>query len=542
MRSRTSRASALSRRWLTRLLGVGVLLTPGLAHAQQPEPIAPVAPSAPSVVDPLVSPPQEVRDKEALLLDEVLDAELVFEVDPSRSKVVRTKAPVYRLAVTDADIVEVNEFGPFEFEIIGQRAGETTLTIWFGEEGQPLQIIRYLVRVQANEGELTRAQLEYGKLQARMNELFPNSQIQLIPVADKLIVRGQARDSQEAAHILAVLGGQGTDQTGNLSGSSSLTSGTVALLPGAEDLRTTSLINLLHVPGEHQVMLRVRIAELNRTAARELGADFQVLEDSFSISHFITGGGGNLTAILDNDDLRLFIRAFSTHGYGKILAEPNLVTISGQPATFIAGGEFAVPTAVGVDGISAASTTFRGFGTQLAFTPTVIDKDKIRLQVAPSFSTLNQANAVDGIPGLDLRAVTTTVDLREGQWLAIAGLIQDEQGASRSRLPGLGDLPVIGAAFGTQRQTRDETELVVLVSPELVHPLEPENAPSLLPGMGVTEPTDAGFFLLQRIEGMPGHHHRSTVWPHYQKQLRAARWGSKRSDHYYLNGPCGFSH
>ena len=130
-----------------------------------------------------------------------------------------------------------------------------------------------------------------------------------------------------------------------------------------------------------------------------------------------------------------------------------------------------------------------------------MDKDKIRLQVAPSFSSINEGNTVNGIPGLDTRGVTTTVDLREGQWLAIAGLIQDQQAGSRARIPYLGDIPVLGAAFGRQEVRREETELVVLVSPELVHPLEPEQAPHLLPGMSVTEPTDH-VYLLQMIEGV----------------------------------------
>ncbi|MFT5527296.1 MAG: pilus assembly protein CpaC, partial [Pirellulaceae bacterium] len=230
----------------------------------------------------------------------------------------------------------------------------------------------------------------------------------------------------------------------------------------------------------------------------------------------------------------------STNGYGKILAEPNLVTLSGQPATFIAGGEFAVPTAVGIDGVSAATTSFRGFGTQLSFTPTVMDKDKVRLLVAPSFSSINSTNAVGGIPGLNIRAVTTTVDLREGQWLAIAGLIQDEQGGERKRIPFLGDIPIVGAAFGDQSTTRDETELIILVSPELVHPLEPEKAPLLLPGMRVTESTNRDFFLGQKIEGQPDVHYRSTVWTAQKNQMRASRNAHQRKS-YYICGPQGFS-
>jgi pilus assembly protein CpaC len=140
------------------------------------------------------------------------------------------------------------------------------------------------------------------------------------------------------------------------------------------------------------------------------------------------------------------------------------------------------------------------------------------LEVAPSFSTINSDATVGGIPGLNRRSVDTTVDLREGQWLAIAGLIQDEQGGQRTRTPYLGDLPFLGGFFSNQSTSRLETELVVLVSPELVHPLETEQVPLLLPGMEVTEATDDDFFMRNLIEGYRGFDHRSTVWPEVQRQ------------------------
>jgi len=509
----------------------------------------------------LDTPSAATLQKEADLIEEVLVPEIVFRVNPSHSKIVRTKLPVERLAITDATIVEVNEFSPTELEIIGQKAGETTVTIWFKQPGGSLTVLRYLVKVEADDGEQLRAEAEYGRLQTRINEMFPNSQVQLIPVADKLIIRGQARDAEEAGQILAVVGGQSTDQGGGLQ-SPTVNLGNVARLPGSTDLQTTSVINLLRVPGEHQVMLKVRIAELTRTARRDLAVDLSVVKNNFAISSLLTGGVGNISAILDGGDITLLLQAFSSNGMGKILAEPNLVTISGKPATFLAGGEFAVPTTVGVNGVGAVSTTFRGFGTQLSFTPTVLDKDKIRLVVAPSFSSINNGNAVDGIPGLDTRAVTTTVDLREGQWLAIAGLIQDEQAGSKGRIPYLGDIPLVGAAFGNVTTNRSETELIVLVSPELVHPMESEQVPPLLPGMEVTDPTNREFFLHQQIEGNPTEQHRSTVFPTVAHQVRHANRAAKHGtvtysesvgpqahpietqqvEDYYITGEHGFSH
>lgn len=530
-----------------KLFAWGLLLaSPATAWSQQPAIRQPggVEAEAPKAIE--VAP--HAWKKEDSLIQSVVEPELIFQLEPTRSKLVRTRMPVSRIAITDPMIVEVIQYGPNEFEFIGRQSGETTLTLWFGQPLGQQSVLRYLVKVGPDESKQIEAEIEYGDLQTRINEMFPNSQIQLIPIIDKLIVRGQARDAEEAAQIMAIIRGSSVNQQGIIqNGINTIATGQVARIPGADDLPTATVISLLNVPGEQQVMLKVRIAELTRTAARELGTSFNVLGDNFAIASTL-GGAPNISAILDAGDVELFVRAFSSNGHGKILAEPTLVTLSGHTATFIAGGEFAVPTAVGVDGISAASTTFRGFGTQLAFTPTVLDKDRVRLNVVPSFSSLNQQNAVDGIPGLNTRAVATTVDLREGQWLAIAGLIQDEQGGSRVRIPGIGDIPVIGAAFGLSKTHRDETELVVLVSPELVHPLEAEQVPLLLPGMEVTDPTDTRFFLGMETEGNPNCFHRSTIWPQpYRRDLKNGRLPPRamplytRSQGHYLCGPKGFS-
>ena len=559
------------------LVGVAIAV-PALAVAQQSSPVSRQKERARR----LESPTALVKAKEAELINEVLEPELIFPIDLSQSKVVRTRVPIERIAVTDPSIVELTEFNETEFELLGLKAGETTLTIWFtpgtsevpappvarrngervarnvnAERREPTappaqRTLRYLVKVERDQDLQRRAADDIARLERQINELFPNSQVQLFVVADKLLVRGQARDAKEATDILALLGGQG-GRTGG-AGQSAVAVGQTAVAVNqagraqSNDLQRFSLVNLLYVPGEQQVVLKVRIAELTRSAARSLSMDLK-LGDAFNFA----SGGGNLTAILNGGDVELFLTAFSTNGYGKLLAEPTLVTLSGQTATFLAGGEFAVPTVVGVSGAQAVSTTFRSFGTQLSFTPTVIDKDRIRLQVSPTFSTLG-GTEVGGIPGLNTRSVNTTVDLREGQWLAIAGLIQDEQTGSRKRFPFLGDVPVLGAIFGTtMTKSRGETELVVLVSPELIHPLEADEVPPLLPGMSVTEPTDEAFYFLQHIEGHPSIHHRSTVWPQYKQQVQADKWVQKHlqqkasagysepQPQYYFSGPHGLS-
>jgi pilus assembly protein CpaC len=508
----------------------------------------------------LEEPAQIAISKEQNLIREIIEPELLLRVEPLQSKIIRTNFPIVRTAISDPRVVDVQAFGSNELEIIGKQVGEATLTFWFEEPGKGVTVLRYFVQVIRSQQEHRRREARYREIQSRINELFPNSQVFLFPIEDKLIVRGQARDSKEAAEILQLLGeqfggrgrGRGnggfgggnggfgqSNRSGNVLGDynfvntvdSQQTTGNNFPGSGAGpngsdsdrrrlglDVSATDIINQLKVTGEQQVMLKVRVAELVRNSDRGAGADLSVMLDRFQLSHLLSGGG-NVTAILEDPDVSFFLRAIGTHGYGKILAEPTLVTLNGRSASFLAGGEFAVPTTVGIGGVGAASTQFRGFGTELQFTPTILDKDLVRLQVAPSFSTLNSDATVGGIPGLSRRSIQTTVELREGQWLAIAGLIQDEQGGQRTRLPFVGDLPILGGFFGTQSTARSETELVVLVSPELIHPLEPEQVPLILPGMEVTDPTDDDFFLRHQTEGYRGHDHRSTHAPERQAHI-----------------------
>ena len=514
--------------------------------------------------------------KERALIREILEPELILRLEPGQSKIVRTNYPVKRAATSHPDVVDVQVFDPSEIEIIGKSLGETTFTIWFEVPNGSVHVLRYHVKVDNQKEQAAQREARYKELQSRINELFPNSQVFLFPIEDKVIVRGQARDSKEASDIMQMLGGGGRGQFGrggNGIGGAGLGQGygpVGGLNSGGNPGRRFSVgansnptagsgggggnnfINMLHVPGEQQVMLKVRIAELTRNSNRSAGADISVMFDGTQLSHLI-GGAGNLTAILEDGDVSFLLSAIASHGYGKILAEPTLTTISGKPASFLAGGEFAVPTTVGIGGVGAASTAFRGFGTQLSFTPTVTDKDLVRLEVSPSFSSINADATVAGIPGLNRRSVDTTVDLREGQWLAIAGLIQDEQGGQRSRLPFVGDLPLLGGFFGSQNTSRFETELIVLVSPELVHPLEANQLPLLLPGMDITDPTDDDFFIRHQTEGYRGFDYRSTVWPEQvahnaglkreglSSRLKQGTGRRVRTQQAYICGDSGFS-
>jgi pilus assembly protein CpaC len=519
---------------------LATLAAPGSFVAAQPPLYQP--PSA-------ATPPRSgVWDaQEDALIAGMIDSGKELRVDPRFSRLLKTKRPVNRVSVTNPAILEIVQFSPTEFELIGGRTGTTTLTFWIDCNNDQCEILRYLVHVSPDEAIEERRDIEYGVLERRINELFPNSRIRLLPIADKLVVRGQARDAEEAARILAILRGDSGGGGDGAGRRARVNQGAAASpLLGTSDLPVSSVINMLQVPGEMQVMLKVRVAELSRTALRQMGSEFNVNAGDFLFESLL-GAGGAARAVLNSSEVRVMLDALSSHSYSKILAEPNLVTLSGHPAVFLAGGEFAVPVVVGVEGAAAATANFRSFGTQLMFTPTVLDKDRIRLQVTPSISSINEANTVEGIPGLDTRAVSTTVDLRTGQWLAIAGLLQDQQTGSKARIPFLGDIPVVDTLFSRRSVRREETELIVLVSPELIHPLESDEAPQILPGMEVTEPGNAAFFLGGAIEGRPTCEHRSTVWPNVQREILRSHLSEKherryqQSESFYIQGSHGFS-
>jgi pilus assembly protein CpaC len=228
-----------------------------------------------------------------------------------------------------------------------------------------------------------------------------------------------------------------------------------------------------------------------------------------------TGGSPSLLARFDAGDIEIGIDYLVQNGVIRLLSEPTLVTMSGTPATFVAGGEFAVPTVVGSVGLNAVTTDFRAFGAIISFLPTVVDKDRIRLQVSPEFSQINNDLSVGGTPGLNVRAVSTTVEMREGQTLAIAGLLDDNMKGGRA-----GKLPFLSWLIGTRDMSHAETELIILVTPELVHPMDPTEVPPL-PGFDVTEPNNLEFYVKGQLEGVPTREFRSTVWPRLHQRYRA---------------------
>ncbi|MCU0877825.1 MAG: pilus assembly protein N-terminal domain-containing protein [Pirellulaceae bacterium] len=450
-----------------------------------------------------------------------------------RSLLMRTKTDIYRTAVVDEGVCDIVQFTPREISLIGRSQGSTHITFWFDDPAQPP--LTYLVKVEPDAALVEQVQHKYQLLEDLVNEMFPDSKIRLVVLADKLLVKGQARDAEEAAQIMTIVRTQGQGYNNNNNGGLGMlavgdaaASGVIPAAAAGElaNQPTYQIVNMLRIPGVQQVALRVKIAELNRSAARGFGVDVEtninfgdaangsklLLASILNAGNSATGGGTSVIADISGDDATVGIRYLQQRGVIRLLSEPTLVTLSGKPATFVAGGEFAVPTVVGSVGLNAVTTDFRAFGAIISFLPTVLDKDRVRLQVAPEFSQINNQLAVNGTPGLNVRSATTTVEMREGQTLAIAGLLEDSYKATN-----VGNLPFLAQIFGRRDASRSETELIILVTPELVHPMEPEEVPPL-PGFDVTEPTNGEFFLHGQLEGHPSREYRSTVWPRLRKR------------------------
>jgi pilus assembly protein CpaC len=310
------------------------------------------------------------------------------------------------------------------------------------------------------------------------------------------------------------------------------------------------VMNYLTIDQPNQVNLRVRVAEVSREVVKQLGFNWQnmvqgsdyaigmatgakVFQDIANpngpgiVRQFFTRNNGtnSLVASLTKGkfDLNTVVDALETQGLVSILAEPNLTAMSGQAASFLAGGEFPVPVPQRNDTITIA---FKQFGVGLSFTPTVLSDNRINLKILPEVSQLTTAGSISlngfNIPGLTTRRAETTVELASGQSFAIAGLLQNNVTRDLSRLPGLGDLPILGALFRSDAFRRNETELVFIVTPYIVRPTDSK---MMTPVQGMKTPND-----MQRLIGGKT----------YQPQVQDAEPPAPTAQGRRLIGPAGF--
>jgi pilus assembly protein CpaC len=274
---------------------------------------------------------------------------------------------------------------------------------------------------------------------------------------------------------------------------------------------------MLSVGGSQQVLLEVRFAEVQRTAMAELGGNFDYfLNDGENIVEIITGAGlppstfGSAAGLVSGGDwsLAAAIDVLERDGVLRTLAEPNLVALSGDTASFLAGGEIPIPVAQSAaieGGNTLVTVQFKAFGVGLSFTPTVIATDLVNLELITEVSAIDDtvsvvANSI-AVPGFKVRRTNTTVEMRDGQSFAIAGLLQDEFEDGIRRIPGLGNIPILGALFRSTDYQQRQTELVVIVTVRLVAPGSGERLAS--PTDPLILPTESELFGEGRTEGLP---------------------------------------
>jgi pilus assembly protein CpaC len=517
-------------------------------------------------------PTEKELEEYRKFIEGVIDPRNTLDLIEGRARIVLLKTTPVRTQIADETVASFRILEPQgrQMTIIGQKPGITVLNLWFTDpdDKDKEKILSYLVRVLPDPETKERMEAIYKALEIEINKAFPNSRVRLTLVGDKLMVSGQAHDIYEATQIMRIVRanapGQGNGAANRSPFAPISSIGPTAqpfdplrpdATPGIESYETIggpNVINNLRVPGEQQVMLRVVVAEVNRAAARSIGLNFSVINNQgttvFSqqtgnlISGLNQGGAGglaNLPVNLDNGQFPLAINALRVLNYAKSLAEPNLTAMNGQTALFLAGGQFPVPvvTGFGQFGGGLQGVQFVPFGVQLFFTPIITDRDRIRLTMIATVSTRDNAAGANvagtNVPGLNTRTFSTTVELREGQTMAVAGLIQTNHGATAERVPFFGDLPLFGRLASFQRVSAGEQELVVLVTPELVHPLEPQELP-LLPGSDIFEPGDLEFYLLGRLESRRMYDYRSPVMTDIHRML-----SYRRCEQNFIIGPSG---
>jgi len=397
--------------------------------------------------------------------------------------VMRTDNAFAQVRVANAAIADVVVLSDRSFQVLGKAGGKTNVML-YDRQNQLVDIVDVTVG------------FDVASLKKTLFETFPNEAVEVRPLAGGIYLSGDVSSAGIADRAVSI----------------------------AEAYAPSRVTSGLSVRDSHQVMLEVRFVEASRDSIKQLGVNLLserggILASAgdlltptpgdFGISGTTGIANSTASAILGGGigaaALNIRIDALEQKGIIRTLAEPNLVSMSGETASFLAGGEFPIPVSTGLGEISIE---YRKFGVGLAFTPTVLDDGIINLKVAPEVSQLDVQNTVEiggvSVPGLRVRRANTTVELRNAQSFAIAGLLQNESANTREQVPWLGKLPIIGSLFSSTRYQSAETELVIIITPHLARPVA-DRSQLASPLDTTTLPSEAGAFLNGKIEGGFGH-------------------------------------
>lgn len=388
-----------------------------------------------------------------------------IKVAKGKPKTIMTSAAFYQIVIGDPEIANVNPLTDKSFYVLGNNLGTTGIAL-FDEKKQLVGTV---------DIEVT---LDTDQLASTIRASVPDARIKVGSANGRVVLSGEADDAvaAEKANKIAT----------RFSG-------------------TEEVINSVNISSSQQVQLNVRFVEINRQAGQDLGAKYaanfaygiggrDVTIDSGTVP---TAGTGEIIGrLLSNGvSIDIAIKALEERGLARRLAEPNLIARSGQTASFLAGGEFPIPVS---EDNGKISVSYKKYGVSLDFTPTVLKDGLVSLDIAPEVSSIDASASYNigtiSVPGFIVRRARTSVDLKNGQSFMIAGLLQSQNDITTSRIPGLGKMPVLGALFSSKSYQRRETDLVIIVTPYLVKPVDPSKK-LVEPTDGTQPASNADYFL-----------------------------------------------
>lgn len=391
-----------------------------------------------------------------------------IHVPRDKSLQFRLPGPASKIVISQPEIAKITATSESTFYVQGIEFGSTNMLV-YGRGGALAEVIDIRVGYDSDG------------LQQDLAAAYPGERIQVKNLGEMLLLSGEISNSgvQAGAERLA------------------------------EKYAPESVLSRLNVRNSQQVILEVRILEASRTALKDVGVDLSVFNDSFGVitgtgligvttpSALVTTRGGSGSTTINST-----LQALEEKGYVRALAKPNLVAISGEKATFLAGGEFPYPVPQDLDKVTIQ---FRPYGVRLNFLPTVKDNGWIRIQVEPEVSELDYANGLTlrdiVVPALTVRRASTTLDLKPGDTFAMAGMFQNAHRNTVSQTPGLGSIPVLGALFRSAQWKKAETELLIVVTPRLATSEERAlREEDMLPGK---EASQRDLFLFGKAEDRP---------------------------------------
>lgn len=413
-------------------------------------------------------------------------ASVPVKVAINKSHVLEFPDRIKRISIGNPEIADIMVVRSRQIYVVGQAIGSTNVVLW-GSNNE----VQGTLNVEVTQ--------DLEVLKANLHDLLPDESIQVRSSYGTIVLSGQVSSTPHMDAALRLANSYQTTVEGD------------AAAP---------VLNLMQVGGAQQVMLDVKVAEVSRTLVKQLNIDFSAFDagspwqlgafNDGAVSSFADAtdaiGDAGIFASYSNGDF-LFdavIDAARNEGLAQILAEPNLTTLTGEQAEFLAGGEFPIPVPSGNDQVTVE---FKEFGVGLRFLPVVLSSGTINLEVDVAVSDLTNAASIDvgvsntaqefSVPGLIKRSASSTVELDSGQTIAIAGMINENLREQANEFPGLADLPIIGQLFRSQSFVKEQTELVIFVTPRLAKATDP--AEMRLPTDDFVEPSDAAFYLLGRI-------------------------------------------